>query len=566
MDRPRGPLTPAAVLAPLRGHLLSVGLFSAAMNLLMLAPALYMLQVYDRVLTSGNEATLLVLTLLVMGLLLLMSLLEWVRSRMLVRLGQALETGLGEAVFHAAFRAALAAESERRPFRWLATLRGFLSSQAVAALFDAPWIPFYLAVIFLLHPAVGWLAVVAATVLWMLAWVGERRTGPLLRQAGREHEKLAQALSDTLANAEVVEALGMADALRRRWLARREALQSLQTLAADRGGTLRSATRFLRVAVQSLVLGLGAWLVLRGELSGGGMIAASILLGRALAPVEQLIGHWRQWVEARDAWQSLERFLARHPRRPPGLGLPAPRGRLELHEVVVAPPGREKPVLEGVGLELAPGTALGVVGPSAAGKSALARVLVGVWRPTEGEVRLDGARIADWNRDELGRWIGYLPQDVELFAGTVAENIARFGPVEPKAVVRAARRAGVHEMILRLPQGYDTVIGPGGWVLSAGQRQRIGLARALFGDPRLIVLDEPDASLDEAGEAALVKAVVQAKRAGRTLVVVSHRARILEAVDRVLVLRDGRAVAQGVPRRDAVDGMRAPRAAGGERS
>lgn len=542
-------------LTRFKRYFLVIGAFSFVINLLMLTPSLYMLQVYDRVLSSRNETTLWVLTGLVLGVYVFMNALEFVRSRVLVRIGTAMEDTLDGRVFQAAFEASLRNHaSGRQVLADLTGLRQFLTGNGPFAFFDTPWTPIYLGVIFLLNPWLGWFGVTATLVLAALAVITETLTRKPLQEANQLANQTLAFANNSLANAEIIEALGMLPHLRRRWQEKHDQVLALQALASDRAGAITALTKFVRISVQSLILGFGAWFVIHGDMSAGGMIAASILLGRALAPVEQLIANWRGFVQARQYYHRLEQVLAQFPARPAHLSLPPPKGEVQLEGVVAVPPGAQTPVLRGISLEIPAGAVVGVIGPSGAGKSTLARLLVGVWPPYAGKVRLDGADISQWRKDELGPYLGYVPQDVELFEGTIAENIARFGPLDSEKIVAAAQRANVHEMILRFPQGYETQIGPGGAVLSGGQRQRIALARALYGDPRLIVLDEPNSNLDDAGEAALVASVQGLKQEGRTVVVITHRASILSVVDRLMLLRDGTVQAYG-PRNEVLQAL-----------
>ena len=546
-----------AALWSLRQTFLVAGAFSFFINLLLLVPAIYMLQIYDRVLMSRNSSTLLMLTLLVLGLYALMAGLEWVRSRLLVRAGSILDTQMNARVFTAAFEASL-----RRPgsnagqaMQDLANVRQFITGNGLFAFFDAPWFPIYLAVIFLIHPLLGLLSVGGAVLLIGLTLANEAATRGPLTQANSASVQSTTSVTNNLRNAEVIEAMGMLSNLRRRWYQKYRNVIALQGLASDRAGTIAAMTKFVRVSLQSLVLGLGALLAIDAQVThvtAGGMIAASILMGRALAPVEMLISVWKQLISARSAYMRLQSLLSDFPARQGAMKLPAPRGNLTVENVIAAAPGSQTPILKGVSFALQPGEALGVIGPSAAGKSTLARLLVGVWPAHAGKVRLDGADVYSWNKEDLGACIGYLPQDVELFDGTIAENIARFADIDAEEVIEASRQAGMHDTILRFPQGYDTPIGTGGSFLSGGQRQRIALARALYCRPAFIVLDEPNSNLDDAGEAALVKAVLAQKAAGRTVVVITHRTSILSAVDKLLLLRDGTVQMWG-PRQQVLD-------------
>jgi ATP-binding cassette subfamily C exporter for protease/lipase len=398
---------------------------------------------------------------------------------------------------------------------------------------------------FLLHPVLGWLSVGGAVVLIALAIANQLATRAPLAQANTAMVQSSNDATNSLRNAEVVEAMGMLSNLRRRWYERYQQVIALQSIASDRAGSITAVTKFVRISLQSLALGVGALLAIEGHLTPGAMIMAAILMGRALAPVELLIGTWKQFLAARSAFERLEQLLKAFPKRDPGMPLPAPKGHLLVENIVAAAPNTQLAILKGISLALEPGEVLGIIGPTASGKSTLARLLVGVWPAASGKVRLDGADIYTWDKQQLGDYIGYLPQDIELFSGTIAENIARFGEIDSNQVIDAAQQAGVHEMILRFPKGYDTPIGTGGSFLSGGQRQRIALARALYGGPSFIVLDEPNSNLDDSGEAALVQAVLAQKNAGRTLIIITHRTSILSAVDKLLLMRDGTVQAFG---------------------
>lgn len=534
-------------LDAVRSSLITVGVFSGFVNLLMLAPALYMLQVYDRVLGSRNETTLVVLSVLVVGVYLFLMALESVRSWVLVRVGARLDAQLNQRVFTAAFERNLRRPGSNTalPVHDLDTLRQTMTGPGLLALFDAPWLPLYLAVIFAMAPALGWFSLAGALLLLALAVLNERISKPRLDEAQKFALKSQQALTNHLRNAEVIEAMGMLPGIRARWHALHGRQIELQAMASDRAAVMSGATKFVRVGLQSLVLGFGALLVLEGKLTAGMMIAASILAGRALAPVELLVGNWKQIIAGRQAHARLRELLDIHPARAVGMSLPRPRGQVSVEAASVSAPGTNRLILRNLSFGIAAGDVVAVIGPSASGKSSLARMLVGVWAPAAGSVRLDGASVSQWNKDELGPSLGYLPQDIELFDGTVAENIARFGDVDAERVVEAARRVDMHEQILRLPQGYDTPLGADGSNVSGGQRQRIGLARALYGDPAFIVLDEPNSNLDDSGEKALVEAIADLKRRGKTVVLVTHRQSTLAVADKLLVLADGAMAAYG---------------------
>lgn len=524
-----------------------VALYSFVINLLYLLPSIYMLQIYDRVLSSRNETTLLMLTLIVLALYVLFGVMEWIRTGMLIRIGARLDQNLNSRVFSAAMERHVSRQggNPAQALQDLTTTRQFVAGAGALAFFDAPWAPIYLIVIAIIHPWLGIAALVAVLILVLLTWINEVLTHKPLTEANQESQQALAFANNNLRNAEVIAALGMAPAMQARWRQRQDKVLALQVLASERGGGIGALGKALRIAFQSLILGFGALLVLDDAITAGGMIAASILMGRALAPVEQVIIAWKQWVSASGAYGRLNELLQRFPAPPPATRLPAPVGEIALEEVNAVPPGTRVAVLRNLSLRMRPGDVVGIVGPSGAGKSSLARLLVGVWAPASGHVRLDGADVHAWPREELGPHLGYLPQDIGLFDGTVAENIARFGTVDDDKVVAAARLAGVHDLILHLPQGYETPVGVDGGALSGGQRQRIALARTLYGDPTLLVLDEPNSNLDEAGEAALINALAQAKARGATVIFVSHSVRLVGVADKLLALREGQLHAYG---------------------
>jgi ATP-binding cassette subfamily C protein len=429
--------------------------------------------------------------------------------------------------------------------RDLDTIREFLTGTGLISFCDVPWVPIFVAGCFLLHPWFGWIALGGAVLIFILAVTNELLTREQLKTAGRNAAVAGTYAAATFRNAEVLHAMGMWRPIRDRWLQRQAEMLSLQASASDRAGILVAATKFLRMFLQIAILGTGAYLVIRQETSPGAMIAASIIMGRALAPVEVVVGQWKSFLGARSAYDRIGELLAVTPPQPEKLSLPAPQGHLSVENLVVAPPGAERPVLAGITFNLPAGTLLGIIGASAAGKSTLARALVGVWPALRGSIRIDGAELSHWNSEELGQYLGYLPQDVELFAGTIAENIARFSTSSETSVIEAARLAGVHDMIQQMPNGYNTQIGEGGQALSGGQRQRIGLARALFGMPAILVLDEPNASLDAEGEAALMTALQHLRSHKRTVILVTHKTNILTTVDKILVLSRGQVQAFG---------------------
>ncbi|KKZ19483.1 peptidase [Serratia marcescens] len=520
----------------------TVGIFTAFINLLMLVPSVYMLQVYDRVLPSRNEITLLMLTLIMLGLFGVMALLEYVRSMVVIRIGSQLDMRLNTRVYTAAYEANLqnGSSDAGQMLGDLTTVRQFLTGSALFAFFDAPWFPIYLLVIFLFNPWLGLFALIGSLLLIALAVINEIVSKKPLSEASKLSIMSGNLASTNLRNAEVIEALGMLPNLKRRWFGLHQRFLNSQRVASERATTVTSITKFVRLSLQSLVLGLGGWLAIDGHITPGMMIAGSILMGRTLAPIEQVINIWKSWSSAKLSYQRLVKLLEMHPQRGTGMSLPRPEGIVSVEGVTATPPGSKgDAVLHNVSFAIQPGDVLGIIGPSASGKSTLARLLVGIWPVSEGIVRLDNADIYQWNKDELGPYIGYLPQDIELFAGTIAENISRFNDVDSEKVIEAAKLAGVHELILRFPNGYDSLIGNGGAGLSGGQKQRIGLARALYGDPSLIVLDEPNSNLDDAGERALNQAILFLKQRNKTVILITHRTNLLSMTSKLLLLTNG---------------------------
>lgn len=525
-----------------RDSFISVGFFSLFINALMLVPIFYMLQVYGRVLSSRSLTTLAMLTLIMTLLVVTLGSLEWVRSRIMVRVSTRLDVLLSRQVYKASFKRALDSggmDASAQSLNDLTGLRQFLSGNGLFAFFDAPWLPIYIAVMFLFHPWFGWVATGSALLLLLLAFINERLTGPALAQANKEHIGATLYTTKNLRNAEVIESMGMLETLMDRWGRRQRNVLLLQSRASDRGAIVSTISKSFRILVQSLVLGLGAYLAVEQQLGVGLVFAGSVLLGRALAPIDLIIGSWKGFIAARSQYSRLNDILDKQLAQPERMSLPAPQGHVQVENLVVTAPGSKTPIIKNISFSVPAGCMVGIIGPSAAGKSTLARALMGVWVPQHGVVRLDGADISAWDKHELGPHIGYLPQDIELFEGSVSENIARFTEVDSEKVILAARTAGVHEMILLLPDGYDTVIGSEGVMLSGGQRQRIGLARALYGNPRLIVLDEPNSNLDEVGDRALAAAIQQLKRNGATLFVITHRTNIVSQLDRLMVMTDG---------------------------
>jgi ATP-binding cassette subfamily C exporter for protease/lipase len=535
-----------------RREFVIVGAFSMVANVLMLAPTLYMLQVYDRVLTSQSELTLVAMSLLTLFLFAVMAFAEWMRSRLLVSTGVRLDDQLSTQVFNASFEAHLSQSgaSPSRAFGDLIQIRQFLTGNGVFAFFDAPWTPIYMAVLFFLHPWLGIMGVVFALVQAALAWFGHRNTLAPSEAAAKAGAESGSFLQSKLRNAEVLESMGMVRNLQARWGLRHQEHIDRSGDAQHLTHRITAISKFIRYTQQSLALGAGALLVIDGQLSPGGMIAANVLMTRALAPIDQIVGSWRQFIGMRAAFARLETLLQAYPLRDPAFKRVAPKGQMTLENVVASAEGRATPILKNVSINVPAGTVTAVLGPSGSGKSTLARVLMGIWPDVTGNVLIDGLPISGWNRIELGPNLGYLPQDIELFEGTIAENIARFGEVDPTQVIEAAQSAGLHDMILRFPKGYDTPIGEAGNLLSGGQRQRIGLARAVYGNPVLVVLDEPNANLDDAGEAALYATIRQLKAKGSTVFLITHRPGAVSVADRIVLLRDGQVQADGP--RDAV--------------
>lgn len=528
-----------------------VGVFSFFINLAMLNGPLFMLQVYDRVLTSQSQDTLIFLTILAIGILIFQAAMEIARSDLLMRTGAKLDSELSSETF------ALSLDKREinsaQGLRDLDAVRGFLSGPGLIALFDAPWTPVFLLLVFIIHPALGTLALAGALVILLLAYSIEISTRKVLAEATMAQRDSEYFVGTMHNNSESARAMGMSDNIRRRWLEHHEASLAWQALASDRSTRLNSAAKLTRQALQIFSLALGAWLALHNEISAGAIVASSIIMGRALAPIEASIGQWRTFVQARQSYMRLAGVLkaADTTQR---TTLPAPEGNFKLEDVWMRFEGVKEPILRGVSFELAAGEVLGIIGPTGTGKSTLARLMIGNWKPTTGSVRLDGVEVSDWPSSEIGPHVGYLAQDVELLDGTVAENISRYGDHNSEAIIEAAKVAGAHGFILSLPNGYETVIGDRGKLLSGGQRQRIALARAVYGNTRVVILDEPNANLDANGEAELRRAVEALKSQGRTVIVVTHRPGILPAVDKIAVLRAGEIVSFG-PRDDVLSAL-----------
>ena len=531
------------LLTPLRPYLFSAALFSCAINILMIVPAIYMLQVYDRAVGNQSLATLTMLTVIMIALLIAMGILDWTRGQIMSRASIRFDELLSKSIFERNFRQSLLSggRTNSQPLQDFNRVKSFIDGPTVNAFFDIPWLPIYILIMFAFHLYFGLIAILSVFVLATLALLNQKTTQKHIEEANKELSWVSNFVNSHIRNAEVIESMGMMSDIRQRWHQRNQSATQQQTLAGDRSRIYSSSSKALRIMLQSLTLGLGAYLAINNEISGGMMIAGSILLGRALSPVDQLIGGWKSFQQVKEQFKRIDALFTNIPANKDKMILPEPKGDISVEAIRVVPPGSRVPILNGVSFNITAGTILGIIGPSASGKSTLARALLGIWPTVTGSVRLDNADVFKWNPEELGKHVGYLPQDIELFEGSISDNISRFTCVDSKSeqIVEAARLAGVHDMILHLPNGYDTVIGASGPVLSGGHRQRIGLARALFGNPRLVILDEPNSNLDDAGELALRQALQYLKNNRVTVVVITHRPNILSVVDKILVLKDG---------------------------
>mgnify|MGYP000159170695 FL=1 len=530
----------SALKASKRGFI-AAGFFSLFINILMLTAPFYMLQVYDRVVASRSLETLLFLTIIMVFLFAVLGVLEWVRSRILVRVSNQIDQFLSHRVYGAMFKAGVKMPNQRtaQPLSDLTSIRQFLTGNGLFAFFDAPWFPIYIGILFLFHPAFGWFALGAGAILFAIAILNEKFTKKALTEANGENLKAQNLASSNLRNSEVLHAMGMLPGIMGRWSKQHKSFLNKQTEASDKAGVFSNLSKVLRMIFQSAILGLGAYYVVINEMSPGMMIAGSILMGRALAPLDLLINSWSGFNNARTARTRLTELLNAFPQEDRNMSLPKPEGQLDAINLFVGPPNSRTPTLKGVNFKVQPGDLVGIIGPSAAGKSTLAKAILGIWPTMNGTLRIDSAEVQHYNRDEIGPYIGYLPQDIELFDGTVSENIARFSNLDASQVVSAAKKAGVHEMILQLPDAYDTRIGVDSGALSGGQRQRIGLARALYGSPKVVVLDEPNSNLDEQGERALGETMQILKEEQVTTFVISHRTSILKSIDKLMVLKEG---------------------------
>lgn len=542
------------LLRSYKGIVLWLAFFSFFVNVIAIVPSLYMFQIYDTVLTGRSVVTLVAMTAIALLMYVFLGTMDWVRSQILVRLSNDFDNRLRGRLFDAVLDSALQSQSttSAQAIGDLTNLRQFLTGTGLFAFLDAPWVPIYLFVIFLIEPALSLFAGVSMVVILSVAMFSEMMTRKPLQESNVCYQRANAFLQSNLRNAEVIEAMGMREAVRAHWFEHYGKMLAYQTGASRRAGTLQSLSKAVRIAAQSLILGLGAYYVLEDRITPGAMIMGSILMGRMMSPVDLAVGAWKQFVGVRQSYRRLEELFADHPPHPLLLPLPAPKGAVAVEALTAIPPNTQIQVLKGITFSVNPGEVVGIIGPTAAGKSTLAKHLVGVMRPAAGAVRLDGARLDHYNKSALGRYIGYLPQDIELFGGTIAQNIARYGELDGDRIVAAAQKAGVHDMILQMPLGYQTPIGEGGSFLSGGQRQRVALARALYGDPVLVVLDEPNSNLDEQGERALMHAVSELKNRGSTVFVITHKTNILSLTDKILVLANG--VMQMFGARDEVFG------------
>ena len=552
---------PAAINA-LKPYAERAGWFSLVTSALALTSTVYMLQVYERVVNSRNLSTLAMLTVIALAAYLVLEILEWVRLEIMSVAAKKFDDGLAERIFAAIFQADLrwVSGASQEALNDLRTLREFLASPVLIAAMDAPMSLLLLVVIFLISPVLGWFAVLGGVIQVFLAYLTERRSQPPLRLANKAAIAAQAYANGVLRNAQVIEAMGMLPGIRQRWMQRQHESLDAQAIASEHAGSLMAGVKLVQLVQASALLGLGCWLLLQGELAGGGgmMIVASILGGKVLQPLVLMVSSWRHLVNARDAYGRLDPLLKRIPLREPAMPLPAPGGELRVEGVVASAPGTQLPIIRNISFSLPAGQTMAIIGPSAAGKTTLARLLIGVWPASSGKVRLDGADVFAWNKQELGPYVGYLPQAVALLDGSLSENITRFGGVDAEKLAQAIRLAGLEEWVASLPDGVQTRLGDDGAFLSGGLRQRVGLARAIYGSPRFVVLDEPNANLDEAGEAALLQTLRHLKDTGVTVIVITHRPGVLAAVDQVLLLREGCIQACG-PRDEVLAAMAAAR-------
>ncbi len=534
-----------------------VGIFSLIANVLMLTPTIYMLQVYGRVMKSGSELTLLMVTLFLLFFYGVMAFAEWIRSRLLVRVGVRLDEALNSLVFNASFEAYLKRTRHNvvEAFSDLTNIRQFLTANGMIAFFDTPWTPVYIAVIFLLSPFLGWLSIAFAVIQLGLTWQTHRLSTKEIEKSAEAGNESYRFVQSKLRNIEPVHAMGMAGNFRVRWFKMHDASLVKAESSLERQHRQQAFAKFIRYSMQSLTLGAGALMVIQGKMAAGSMIAANVLMSKALQPLDLVVATWKPFVQSRVAFLRLEKLLDEFPERQVGVTHQDPLGEVRLEGLSAIADGRETPILHDLDVVFPAGRVAVVIGPSGSGKSTLARCIVGVWQSRKGRVLIDGEPIESWDRMQLGPHIGYLPQDIELFDGSIAENIARFAEVDPKKVIEAAKRTGIHEMILRFPRGYDTQIGEAGGMLSGGQKQRLGLARAMYGNPAIIVLDEPNANLDDAGERSLLDAVIDLRKTGKTVILITHRPSVLGTADLLVVMHAGKIIHCG-PRDQVLAAMR----------
>ncbi|SNT11786.1 ATP-binding protein HasD [Noviherbaspirillum humi] len=522
-------------------------LLTFAIDALSITPLLFMMNVYDRVISTRSGVTLVSLLLLIVGLYVFWSSLEWIRSRLMVRLSLRIDWDLAADVFDASFRRYVGRKNVNvhQLLGDLLTMRQFMTGSAVIALMDAPFAIVFIIIGALFHPFLAIFIAVASVVMLVATYMTQKISAPVLKAANDANAEASRVAAYSLRHAESTLALGMMGAVRTRWYQRHREFLELQVNASEAAGLTGGFSGFLSKALPSLQMGLGAWLAIEGLITGGMVMAASMLISKAVSPIQKLIGSWKDIVTARQAYQRLNELLQEDVKFAARMQLPAPLGRLDVAGATAIPPGFSKPVVADISFSAAPGQAIAIVGPSASGKTSLTRMLVGVWKPAQGSVRLDGVELSEWNHEEVGPHIGYVPQEIDFFEGTVAENIARLGEVDPEKVIAAAKLIGMHDIILALPEGYDTRLGETGHALSGGQRQRLAIARAFYGMPKYIVLDEPNANLDDAGEAVLVQALQTMKDNGACIIITTHRPRLVSVVDSLLVLRGGRQVGFG---------------------
>lgn len=532
-------------------------LLTLLIDTLSITPMVYMMSMYDRVIGARSEITLLSLTAVIIAMYIFWSSLEWIRSRLMVRLSLRIDWEMAAKVFDASFRRHVGRKNVnvQQLFGDMVALRNFLTGQPVLALMDAPFALVFIVIGALFHPYLAVFTAVASILMLIAAYLTQKISGPILKDANDANAEAGRVANESLRSGEATLALGMLGAIRQRWYEQHRKYLQNQVNASEAAGLTGGLSGFLQKAMPSLQMALGAWLAINNLITGGMVIAASMLISKAIAPIHKLLGNWKDIVAARQAFHRLNALLAADDLREARMKLPPPMGDLAVEGLIGIPPGHDKPVISNANFSVRPGEALAIVGPSAAGKTSLVRLLVGIWAPARGSVRLDGVEISDWDHNELGPQIGYVPQEIEFFEGTVAENIARLGVPDPDKVVHAAKLIGIHEIILSFPQGYDTRLGPSGFALSGGQRQRLAIARAFYGVPKYLVMDEPNSNLDEIGEAILVQAVDFFKNNGATVVITTHRPRLVGAVDKLLVLRSGQQVGFG-PAQEMLNAVR----------